>query len=48
MKKIFGNLLYILLLCIAHIMLGVFYIGGLFSEKWKREYHIQKYKLTHM
>lgn len=48
MKKVFGNILYFLLWCVAHVMLGVMWIFGLFSPKWKREYNIQKYKLTHM
>ena len=47
MKKVLGTLLYILIMCVAHVMLGVFLVGGLFSEKWKRQYHIAKYQLTH-
>ena len=46
MKKVLGTLLYILMMCVAYMML-VFWVGGLFSEKWKRQYHIAKYQLTH-
>lgn len=47
MKKVLGTMLYILMMCVAYMMLGVFWVGGFFSEKWKRQYHIAKYQLTH-
>ena len=47
MNKVLGTLLYILMMCVAHVMLGVFWVGGLFSEKWKRQYNVAKHQLTH-
>lgn len=32
MKKVLGTLLYILMMCVAYVMLGVFWVGGLFSD----------------